>query len=158
MKDPIEDVVRRRMTHTDEDYATALQAVRAVDRVMYVLSSEETESSWVEEWVRDQTWTPVEAGVAWLRARPACLHPLMILFPPCAVVRATVPLSIPAAGSVGVVQSWFEPTDEDPEGLVGVAQRPEGQLRAQCSSRSIEVVSFWRGWTHDRMREILAPR
>lgn len=117
------------------------------------------DQSWIAEWTKDREWAPNDEGVAWLRERPKELHPLMVDFPPSCVVRAKKPLLIPAQGTCGVVRSWFEPSEKNPRGLVGICQTPhEGEVRAQCSPEDLEVVGFWCGWTHERVKAVLFPQ
>lgn len=141
----VESIARERMIATGESYAIAVQAVLAIDKVL----AADVDQTWLTEWLADIAWPEDAAAIEWLRSRPSTMHPLMLRFPPSCVVRPLVPLRVPAAGTVGVVQSWFE------DGSIGVAQKPDGLVRAQCRAHEIEVVGFWRGWTCDRMREVL---
>lgn len=112
------------------------------------------DQSWIEEWQAGAPDLPDDA-VEWLRSRPACIHALMIEFPPSCIVRAKLPLCIPSYGTRGIVTSYSEPSDEYPHGLISVRQSPTAGVRGQCDPGALIVVGYWRGVTPDVVRKLL---
>lgn len=117
------------------------------------------DQSWVAEWTAVVPWERNEEGVLWLQSRPASIQRLMLRFPPMCVVRATRPLRIPALGTVGIVATLVEPSERNPDGLVGVLQSPDADVRGHCEPSCLEVVGYHRGLTREVISAILAePR
>ena len=139
------DLARERMTRTGESFAIALQAVLAEEKII----AADLDQSWIAEWVADVAWTEDAESIAWFRERPAILRPLLIRFPPSCVVRPLRALRVPVEGTLGVVESWSE------DGSIGVSQSPSGFVRGYCDPDDLQVVAYWRGWTPERMREVL---
>lgn len=120
------------------------------------------EAEWIEAW-RTDTYEPEHpealAAEDWLRTLPARIHTIVQLFPPACIVRTkpSVRLLIPRPGTCGMVAVYGGPTEQCPDGEVGVVQGPIGSLFGQfddvseselpavvgyCSPESLDVVMF----------------
>jgi hypothetical protein len=109
---------------------------------------------WVEDWRRPGE--PPPDAVEWIRSRPECLHVTMRAFPPNCVVRAKVPLRIPAVGTCGIVTTYLAPNDVFVGVRLTVRQTPSSVLRAECYPADLEVVGYWRGLTPEFIDKVLA--
>jgi hypothetical protein len=113
-----------------------------------------TNETWITEWTSGKL--PVdEDSKNWIVSRPASIKKLMLRFPPSCVVKARVPLLIPAPGQVGIVTSYFEPMEKYPEGLVTVRTQPASDTVAQCDPAQLEVVAFYKGLDSAELSKIL---
>lgn len=146
-----DEIARRRMRQTGEDYATALQYVQALSKALYA----NIDQRWLSTWSMAGGDADMKEAIAWLRSRPSILHPLMIDFPPLCIVRAKVPLIVPAPHTYGVLWSWLEPNKAYPSGQVKILQDPGSLVGGMCEPDDLEVVGFWCGWSHDRVKEVL---
>jgi hypothetical protein len=109
---------------------------------------------WQEEW-QEGCIDVSDADCAWLCSRPESIKNLILRFPPSCLVRGKVDLLCPARGSVGIVTSYFEPSEEYPYGTVSVRPGPEADKRFACDPDWLEVVGYWRGLSHERIKAIL---
>lgn len=141
----LENLVRLRMETTGETYDVALAAVRKIQQE----TEADRDQSWVPEWTDPVLWDDNPEANTWLRSRPKAIWPLLVRFPPSCVVRPLRPLHVPAWGTFGIVASYHE------DGTIGVLQKPDGRVLAQCPLDAIEPVFWWRGWTPHRVREVL---
>ena len=112
-------------------------------------------AGWLEEWLTDPSWEEDPEALEWLKSRPECLHALMVQFPPSCVVEGTRSLLVPSPGTCGIVSSWTEPDEGHPKGMVSVRAYPDAGLRAQCDPDDLQVFGYWKGWTPEKMRELL---
>lgn len=97
-----------------------------------------------------------EQAVEWMRKRPSNLIWLMQRFPPSCVVRAVVKLEQPKPWEYGIVQSYIEPDEECPHGMVSVHVPDSNRKhRSQCHPEWLKVVDYWNGITPEKVCEIL---
>jgi hypothetical protein len=109
---------------------------------------------WVAEWLKEVAWVEDAESIAWLKDRPPIIKEMMLKFPPSCVVKANRPLHCPAPGGFAIVTSYFEPSEEKPNGLISVRNGPEGDTRHQCQPEWLEVVGYWQGVTPERLQHI----
>lgn len=107
------------------------------------------EQAWIGEWQRG-SWSADPDMWAdfppWFSRLPESVKRLARRFPPGCLVRARVPLMIPAMGTVGIVISYNEPDPKSPEGYVNVVQDPLAEVRATCLPGQLEVIGYRRGF------------
>lgn len=128
----IDKLARKRMTESGESYAAAVQAVLGVT------------DPWLDERLID---VPVDSVVAAeLRQQPKALHPLILAFPPFAVVCGsdyTRPVS---------VARW---TLHPMMVVVTSEGRHPHPIEVHVEPFNLEVIAYARGWTPDRVRDVL---
>lgn len=105
-----------------------------------------------------------DAAIDWLRSRPAYMRELMIRFPPSCVVQSAPGHvhHIPAPGTLGVLISWYEPGERNPNGLMNILQLEDAlendsrkqYTAGQCLPEHLAVVAYWKGWTPERMKKL----
>lgn len=88
----------------------------------------------------------------WVATLPLEIRMLMVKYPPGCLVRAVVPLHIPAPGTVGVVISYGARGPKCPLGWLGVVQSPTETVRAVCVPEQLDVVGFRQGFDHAAMQ------
>lgn len=128
----------------------------------WAVTDENENAELIKQWCSGDR-EPDEDGIAWLRARPECLHDLMQRFPPSCVVRAIAGKSfvVPGPGRLGIVSSWVEPDSDCPCGQVSVRHLDEeisrisGGILGYCRADDLEVVAYWKGWTPERLQQVL---
>jgi len=116
---------------------------------------EQTEQTWVEDYLEKAVdWTD-EEGSAWLRSRPKHVQDMLIRFPLFSLVRAvdTQSLHVPAEGTVGIVVSITEKGNG--EVLPRVVQSPEGRVAAACDPNWLELVAWPPGGSPDDLRQVI---
>lgn len=111
--------------------------------------------AWIREWQEGEIAYD-DATLEWLRSRPSSVMKLMLRFPPSCLVAPRKPLRCPAPDTFGIVHSYLEPDDENPEGSLSVRQHPEAGFRAHCSPSDLLVVGFHRGLTPTRLIHLLS--
>lgn len=92
--------------------------------------------------------------IAWIRARPKPVWPLMVQFPPSSIVRGLRPFVTPAPGRVGMVRGWRGISADEPTGCV-LVQDDETEMAGWCAPDGIEVVAFGYGVTSDWVGGVL---
>lgn len=110
--------------------------------------------SWMAEWQSGEVEFDKEAK-AWMRSRPEEIRGLMLRFPPSCLVRGKRSLVCPAVGKLAIVTSYFEPDAENPEGLIGVRESPEGDVTCQCRPEWLEVTGYYKGMDFYKVKAIL---
>lgn len=95
----------------------------------------------------------MQESITWLLARPACLHDIMIRFPPSCRVMANRPLHVPGPNKVGQVVGYVESDSTPP--LLRVVELPDGQIGAECQQDWLEVVGYWEHITPEFVKLVL---
>lgn len=108
----------------------------------------------VKNWVEGE-WTSDNESLEWIKSRPEAVKKMMLAFPPSCVVKANINLHCPKPDEFAIVTSFYEPSSEHPNGLITVRDGGEGEIRHQCEPEWLEVVAYWRGWTPEKMQEVL---
>lgn len=101
-----------------------------------------------------KTEAELQEAIDWIRSRPACLHDLMIKFPPSCRVRALRPLHVPRPGTEGQLLSYVE-DQKNGKHSVTVFELPDGKIRAQCQPEWLEVVGYYENVTPEFVKMAL---
>lgn len=105
--------------------------------------------------MKKPTEQDMQEGIAWLRARPKCLHELMMRYPPSCKVRALCDLHVPGPGKIGQLVSYVEDKSGKNEHMLRVVELPNGHIAAECKPEWLEVVEYWEYATPEFVKNAL---
>jgi hypothetical protein len=112
--------------------------------------------NWQDDWQKGD-WRKSDAhlSILWMRERPEIIKKIMRKFPPSCLVLVKPRLDCPTSDMVAIVTSYFEPTEEYPDGMITVRSSPYGNIRLQCRLDWLTVVGYYKGLTTEVIEEIL---
>lgn len=150
-EDHLEEIVRRRMKNTGEDYERAREAV--VARMVELEDDRgKAPAGWDFVWMAEGPKPPSADDEEWLRGRPPSVKLLALQFPPSCIIEALPGriMQIPPPGGRAVVIGYSEPL-----GHLVVKAHPGAVFYTYVDPNWVRVVGYHGGKTHDWAARVL---